>query len=98
MKKVIGRYFFRNFFKATNSSDIFITATFLSVSFFLFFFSTRTRRENTRAVFLTLTRLFGKCMQVGSQAYRLPLVPGIILGPSGFPRESPTEYKLGWIR
>lgn len=56
----------------------------------VFFFP---RRENTRAVFLTLTRLFGKCMQVRSQAYRLPLVPGIILGPF---RASP-QRNINWL-
>jgi len=43
-------------------------------------------RGGMQTLFLTLTRLFGKCMQVRSQAYRLLLVFRIILGPSGFPR------------
>ncbi|KYQ59028.1 hypothetical protein ALC60_01964 [Trachymyrmex zeteki] len=42
--------------------------------------------ESMQTLFLTLTCLFGKCMQVRSQAYRVPLVFRIILGPSGFPR------------
>ncbi|EFN64806.1 hypothetical protein EAG_03576 [Camponotus floridanus] len=44
------------------------------------------KRRHAEILFLTLTCLFGKCMQVRSQAYRVPLVFRIILGPSGFPR------------
>ncbi|KYN36728.1 hypothetical protein ALC56_08519 [Trachymyrmex septentrionalis] len=51
-----------------------------------------------QTLFLTLTCLFGKCMQVRSQAYLVPLVFRIILGPSGFPRWSYLEFKLDQIR
>ncbi|KYN20555.1 hypothetical protein ALC57_07044 [Trachymyrmex cornetzi] len=54
--------------------------------------------ESMQTLFLTLTCLFGKCMQVRSQAYRVPLVFRIILGPSGFPRWSYSEFKLDQIR
>ena len=37
------------------------------------FFPAGSRRENTRTVFLTLTRLFGKCMQVRSRS--VPATP-----------------------
>jgi len=50
-----------------------------------------------QTLFLALTCLFGKCMQVRSQAYRVPLVFRIILGPSGFPRRSYLEFKLDQI-
>lgn len=54
--------------------------------------------ESMQTLFLTLTCLFGKCMQVRSQAYRVPLVFRIILGPLGFPRWSYSEFKLDQIR